>query len=392
MSRKSPLRIIMTARWWRWKVWRVIARLSPAYARSMNFPVRRVAALSVADQVLESTEVRMVANVGDDLSRTILLPAMANDGGDTSTYVDGYTPLRSDLAIVRDCLISGRTLNIIRTRELAVLHKQDGAPSWNQAKPGLLRDRAGGPGLYLALNSNGHYFHFLANDVLPLIHFLDRHGDRLGKVWVVASDAFAPYVIDTLNAMARVYPMLGIVSLGRDERLVNVDALWHFRFAETGWVPISRQDVDNLRDLLLAYYPSDAAASHAAERVYVSRGDARMRRLGTETELRAALAARDFSVFVPDARDHRRQIETFRAARTIVAVHGAALTNLIFCDPGTIVAEILPSTLIKSAYCVLATSLGLDYRPVIGGPHDYRENFSVDVVKVLASLDKTPSA
>jgi capsular polysaccharide biosynthesis protein len=66
-------------------------------------------------------------------------------------------------------------------------------------------------------------------------------------------------------------------------------------------------------------------------------------------------------------------------------VHGAALTNLLFCEPGARIIELFPSDRIKSVYLALASRLDLDYHPIIGSPGDLREAFRVDIPSVLAA-------
>jgi hypothetical protein len=379
---------MLTTRWVRWFLFRCLARMVPPLRRWLNFPVDAVAALDVADEIIEDSEERLTLDIDDarflEIHQRFLTLAKDNDVGDCSTYAQRYTPLRSELAIIENCIVSGRTLGVARACSMTLIRHEAGVANWNFAKPGVLQDRSVDRRRCFVLNSNGHYFHFLANDVLPLLYFLERHGERLGPVSIVASAAYAPFVANTLNALARAYPFIEPVFLAPDERLVDVDLVWHYRFAETGWIPTSREDANHLRDVLLQAYPEATAPSSHARNVFVSRGSTRLRRLSNEAGLNAALAARDFSIFAPDANHHRAQIETFRAARTIVSVHGAALTNLLFCEPGTRVVELFPSDRVKSVYFALSCRLG--YRAVIGSPGDFRESFSVDIEDVLAAL------
>jgi hypothetical protein len=60
-----------------------------------------------------------------------------------------------------------------------------------------------------------------------------------------------------------------------------------------------------------------------------------------------------------------RQVEAFRHAERICGLHGAALTNLAWCSPGTKVLEIFPGHYLNACYEIMAHSLGLAYRPVI---------------------------
>ena len=59
----------------------------------------------------------------------------------------------------------------------------------------------------------------------------------------------------------------------------------------------------------------------------------------------------------------KEQMKTFAEASHIVAAHGAGLTNLLWCNPGTKVVEIQdPKMIHKKVYPVLSHHLGLDHK------------------------------
>lgn len=60
------------------------------------------------------------------------------------------------------------------------------------------------------------------------------------------------------------------------------------------------------------------------------------------------------------------QIKTFSKAKFIVGPHGAGLTNLAFCNPGTKVVEFFSPNYINPCYWHLGTFYDLNYRPFIG--------------------------
>jgi capsular polysaccharide biosynthesis protein len=387
MAQKSRLRTMMTARWVRWFLFQCLASVAPQFRRWMNYPTRSVAAIS-AGEVLEQAREKWALPVPEErfaeLYKTVLKPAMENDVGDCATYAERFTWLETELVILPDCVISGRTLGIMRASDMSLVQHDETPPNWNRAKPAVLKNKAPATKRCFVLNSMGHYFHFFSNDVLPLMHFLDRHAERLGPISVVTSEDDPRFVFDTLKALQKKYPTVQTRVLGERERFIGVDAVWHHRFAETGWVPATRDEANRLRDMLLDYYPP-VDETPRAKNVLISRGDARLRRLRNEPDLARALASEGFAIFTPEAENHREQIETFRAARTIVSVHGAALTNLLFCEPGARIIELFPSDRIKSVYLALASRLDLDYHPIIGSPGDLREAFRVDIPSVLAA-------
>lgn len=404
-GKKSVLRRTLNARWLRWAGMRTLARIAPAFGQALSFPLVSRAAVENAAQVIENVAEPFGLSASPAEVETVLRPAMANDLGDTSTYPQGRSTLFSQAAILQDCDIAGHTNTILRRSDNALMHFRDGTPDWNLAKPARLRERPVPPGLYTVCESGSHYFHFIANDVLPLLHYLDHHHPKGEVLNIVHSSGEAAFKREGLRALAAAYPDVRLVEMAQDEKLTGGTILWLMRIAATHeWLPVDRVGADRWRDILLAHYPAGLAAP-AAKRLFVGRGGSKLRRLVNESDIAAMLAAEGFQTFAPDANDQRDQIEAFREADVIVAVHGAALTNLLFCRPGTQVVEIFPGNFIKSPYFWLSRRLGLDYSPVFGGRGDYWQAFSLEpallqaeVWRILAGLppagglSKEPSA
>jgi len=68
-------------------------------------------------------------------------------------------------------------------------------------------------------------------------------------------------------------------------------------------------------------------------------------------------------------------------------VHGEALTNLLFCQPGTLVIELFPLNYIKSDFCWLALRLGLRYQPILGFLGDDWQTFYIKPRDVRAAVE-----
>jgi SAM-dependent methyltransferase len=103
------------------------------------------------------------------------------------------------------------------------------------------------------------------------------------------------------------------------------------------------------------------AVSGQAEKIYVARIGARSRRMRNETAVIDEVRSRGFEVVVPDALTLTEQIRVFRSAKLVVGPHGAGMTNIVFCDPGTIVYELIPSHYANACFCNLAHICKLRY-------------------------------
>lgn len=98
-------------------------------------------------------------------------------------------------------------------------------------------------------------------------------------------------------------------------------------------------------------------------RLYVGRADASLRRVLNEDALIECLRSLGFSIVqrlgempVTD------QATLFSSAGMIVSPHGAALTNLVFCSPGTTVVELFSPNWIHPCYANLCALMGYEYR------------------------------
>jgi hypothetical protein len=70
---------------------------------------------------------------------------------------------------------------------------------------------------------------------------------------------------------------------------------------------------------------------------------------------------RGYEVVTPGSLSFAEQVQLFRGARLIVGPHGAGLTNIVFCEPGTIVYELIPSHYINACFSNLAHICDLRY-------------------------------
>jgi hypothetical protein len=65
----------------------------------------------------------------------------------------------------------------------------------------------------------------------------------------------------------------------------------------------------------------------------------------------------------------QEQAAAFHGADWVVGIHGAALTNLVFCRPGTKVVELFGWNYVNPCYRDLCSVVGLEHHGVVGrGP------------------------
>ncbi len=132
-------------------------------------------------------------------------------------------------------------------------------------------------------------------------------------------------------------------------------------------------------------------------RIYISRRRSPMRRILNEEDLLKVLSRHGFVDVCLEDFDVFDQIMLFSQAEMIVSPHGAGLTNVLFCRPGTKLLEIFPDVgLHSSAFMRMATLLELPYGYQCGSSVSNRlsaknsANYDivVDLDKMQLALDR----
>ncbi|MBV8533847.1 MAG: glycosyltransferase family 61 protein [Verrucomicrobia bacterium] len=113
-----------------------------------------------------------------------------------------------------------------------------------------------------------------------------------------------------------------------------------------------------------AFLPVEEPRRSPGTRLFIWR-HGKTRGIRNQAQLADFLQKQDWTVVDLEKLSFREQIALFRGAKAICAAHGAALTNLVWCTPGTAVLEIFSHGFLNSCYEAIATLCKLDYRYII---------------------------
>ncbi|MFC4304524.1 glycosyltransferase family 61 protein [Cohnella boryungensis] len=102
------------------------------------------------------------------------------------------------------------------------------------------------------------------------------------------------------------------------------------------------------------------------ERIYISRSLAAHRKVTNEEQVLGLLAPLGFKCIHLESYSVAEQAVILSSAKVVVAPHGSGLTNLIFCQPGTKVIELLTSNFPVYVFWLLSNHLDLDYYYLFG--------------------------
>ena len=116
-------------------------------------------------------------------------------------------------------------------------------------------------------------------------------------------------------------------------------------------------------------------------RVLITREKAGSRRLLFTSREIETLVKSDFEVFNLEDMSFIDQVALFINAEEIIAVHGAGLSNVVFCSKNALVIELFPENLKSDYFSNIARIVGLRYKrvscPVISVTNDIEMSFKV---------------
>gem|GEM_PF-603089 len=129
------------------------------------------------------------------------------------------------------------------------------------------------------------------------------------------------------------------------------------------WFYPNPTDVHAIRKHILSQFP---APSDKRNRVYISR--AGRRSILNEQELIALLKTYDFQIIDDVPRSVAEQIAIYQQADFIIGPHGASMTNILWCQPGTHLFELFSPAYYPEFFRYMAGLLGLQYSAYFHGP------------------------
>ncbi|MFS8872051.1 glycosyltransferase 61 family protein [Synechococcus sp. R50.1] len=205
-----------------------------------------------------------------------------------------------------------------------------------------------------------NYFHWMV-DILPALDILQRSG-ALEKDIPILIHGYQrkPFQVQSLAA-------LGIPA----ERILSFEQLGgsHLQaqnlIVPSAGAPVGCLTPRGLEVLRQLAQPSLSIDPLQPRRIYICRRSARWRRVINEAEVLACLHPWGFAPVQMETLSLQEQIALMQGAEAVIGIHGAGLTNLAFCQPGTTVIEILPSNAVLPYFWSIAQVAGLRYFPLV---------------------------
>ena len=207
----------------------------------------------------------------------------------------------------------------------------------------------------LSTGRSENYYHWMT-EALPRLELYERSGLTIDRYYAPTRHAFHRESLALLGIQPdRVLPATGTAHIEADALVVaSLDDV------------LAREKIEYLAERLGAAAARCTGAS--GPRIFVARRGRRSRAIVNESAVMAALAPLGFTPCRLETLPLAAQVAAFRRAECVVAPHGAGLTNLAFCRPGTRVIEIGTPYRPWSCFWEIAHHRRLDYHLHLARP------------------------
>jgi capsular polysaccharide biosynthesis protein len=242
--------------------------------------------------------------------------------------------------------------------------------------------RLAGTTLVLAARFSRHnYFHWLIETIGKALLIRNHYQPLSSFDHIIISTQQQPYIRETLRA-------IGIAP----SQIMDASPHDHFTF-EKGYAVNDEKNYEHVHPELVTSHRSVFVSNKndPQQMIYAARGRTKTRRVLNEDEIIKKLKALGLKVIHPADLSVSQQAEAFASSKLIIAPHGAALANLVFCGPGTTIIEMNSPAYRSPCYKNIAHHLSLRHIQLFeegnqasGNPRD--DNYSVNVDKLIDTI------
>jgi len=148
--------------------------------------------------------------------------------------------------------------------------------------------------------------------------------------------------------------------LNKHKRYACETLVLHTRHHVSGRIP-----KNTIRKIKTFLDPAEPCPQKPVKRIAVLRTGNASRKIENANEIISKLEKNSFKLYQPDHYSIKEQVNIFKKANIVVANHGSALTNIIFCRRGTQVVELFPSNYVNPCYRHIALQTGLKHFPLL---------------------------
>lgn len=252
-------------------------------------------------------------------------------------------------------------------------------------------------GICLTGNFSGNYYHFMYEVLIK---------------WYLINKMIIPTDIPILvDASARKIPqfdeLLSIFSGNRKivyietDELRKVGELFYpslvnfippnlkkMEYLRTEDVVFDLDAISYLRSCFLTYM--DDLTLNSPKKFFISRKSTKWRQYN-EDEVITVVKSKGYEVVYPETMTVKEQFVLYYNAKEIIAASGAALSNIICCQPGTEVLILISDHVDAAIFSTIAKSIDIDMKYLVGTITNYnnvQSDFTIDCERLSEILEK----
>ena len=216
-----------------------------------------------------------------------------------------------------------------------------------------------------------NFYHWFT-DALPRLALLDR---LPGDTRILLPANLQPFQLDSLRWM-------GLEERYRETRERHLMVESYFFSTPTAMTGCTNPyAVRFLRDAFLSHADE---AFRGPPKVYVLR-QGKTRGVVNEDELVAFLSARGWTAVDPETLPLAQQIQLFSSARAVCGVHGAGLTNMLWCPPGCRIIELMADNYLNGCFESISACLDVQHAYLVF-PGDAERRIRVELDRLSRVL------
>lgn len=204
-------------------------------------------------------------------------------------------------------------------------------------------------------------------------HFTVEILSRLGYVNQLEEADGIPILVDEeVRMYSQLEQLLKVINSNREVIYVpsgiRIRAKLLIQPSMNTWMPfnVKSREMFQISDNLVAKSGLENIRLHAEQyikkqtmkKIFISRTKSNALRVANESAITRIFSAAGFEIVFAETLSYIEQIELFSTVKCIVGASGAALTNILYCHPGTVVGCIVPKEYDFCIYSTMAYLLG----------------------------------
>lgn len=207
-----------------------------------------------------------------------------------------------------------------------------------------------------------NYFHWLT-DVIPKIIWAKKNKE-LKDYKIIIPKFLNKFQVHTIQALTKNYVIIDDLTTLKVSKLIYISEFHPSGLPRKNFLYATKK-----------FYINKYNEKNSFRKIYISRSNAHRRRLKNEKDLINILKKNNFNIIKPENLSFKNQVNIFRNSSTLISLHGAGLTNLLWMKKRSNIIEIRDSNdFTLNPYFVLSQQMGHKYYYHLSKKNHYSNN------------------